>query len=450
MKGNPTMKKTLSLLLALTMVLTAACSSSKPVSGSEAPTLAPASDVSKEEAQGEKKEDVTLSFICFGEVKTEIDYFKQAIEDYKQIAPNVKIEVEFLPHADLVTKVNVAYASGAYPDLIYTPIGELMTWAAKGQIEPLDSYLDEYKMRDRMIPNVMDLTAYKGSVYGIGVRSEPRVLMYRKDMFEAAGLDPEKPPKTWEELSDYAQKLTMRESNGTYKQVGFDLYSQGAQSPFVWQAFVEQNGGTIFDVDTDTLTVNNPQAIEALQFFIDLYAKGVCPPMNGNTQSEWPFVKGYSAMAYMGGSAYNDMIKNDPSLKEKVGFSIGPERVKKSVVGGMITLALGSESKHKDEAAAFLNYLSSDEEYWKRVEQINCPPLVNSLKDQYIALEPELNAITLEALNYALTRPRTTWSSVYTTNENLMFESALTGGVPADKAIADLEAVVLKEINKSK
>ena len=408
---------------------------------------------SKTEVKSTKEtgtEPVRLKFFCFSGVPKEVEYFKQAVAEFEKDNPGVTFDVEYLPHNDLVTKVNVAYASGSYPDLIYSPIGELITWTAKGQIAPIDSYLDEWGARENVVENRLDMASYKDQVYGLGIRSNCRFLAYRKDLFEEAGLDPEKPPKTWEELEDYAQKLTKRDKNGVITQVGFDMFSQGNESAFQWEGFVKQNGGEICNPDTDELLINNPKAIEALQFLSELYSKDICPPMNGNTAAEWPFMKGYSAMANISVDHYNTLISNFPELKGKVGFTVSTERESKGCIGGLITLAIGSESKHKDECAAFMKYLLSDEENQKRVDQIGCPPIVKSMKESYIKQNLELNSVILEAIEYSVTRPRTTWSSVYTTQEALMFESVLIGGVDPKEAVANLEEAVQKEIDRAK
>jgi ABC-type glycerol-3-phosphate transport system substrate-binding protein len=119
-------------------------------------------------------------------------------------------------------------------------------------------------------------------------------LWYRKDLFEAAGLDPEKPPTTWEEVAEFSQALTKTDGS----QVGLQTTRAGSPiwSQMVLQTLVEGLGGSILTPDGKNGNLNTPEGIKALQYYSEM----------GNPKFESPsfgfsmFANGDAAML-MGG-----------------------------------------------------------------------------------------------------------------------------------------------------
>jgi len=144
---------------------------------------------------------------------------------------------------------------------------------------PLDDYIARFDVRepDRFRERMKhpDCALMRGDkegniklIYGIPAIAAVSGLMYRKDLFAASGLDPERPPATWEELLDYARRLTLPDKG----QKGLILPgSQGASwrfANFAWQA-----GGRMCRKREDGtwyLSVDEPEAIQALEFYREM------------------------------------------------------------------------------------------------------------------------------------------------------------------------------------
>ena len=85
----------------------------------------------------------------------------------------------------------------------------------------------------RFWPFAWEQTLYEGDTYGIPFETDVRVLFYNKNLFKQAGLDPNDPPKTWDELRAYADKLDVKNDDGTYERMAFyPLF--GNAGPEVW------------------------------------------------------------------------------------------------------------------------------------------------------------------------------------------------------------------------
>lgn len=178
------------------------------------------------------------------------------------------------------TRFLISVAGGMPPDVICFARSALAEWASRGAFMALDPYIaadetaaipDAVRSSD-FYPNVWDEACYKGSVYGIPTSVDNRALLYNKSLLKKAGLvDPStgeaRPPRTWEELRDYARRLTQRDANGNVVTIGFApnfgnswLYMYG------WMA-----GGEFMSADGRRCTLNCPENVRALQFMVDVY-----------------------------------------------------------------------------------------------------------------------------------------------------------------------------------
>ena len=127
-------------------------------------------------------------------------------------------------------------------------------------------------------------------------------LFWNKDMFEAAGLDPETPPKTMEELAEFADKMTLRDASGKLTQVGF-LPDQG------WghdDLYVRMFGGFWYSDDGKHVTANSQPVIDSLlwqqQFYTKYNADEVLALSSGwgdaYMSADYPFYTGQMAMCW--------------------------------------------------------------------------------------------------------------------------------------------------------
>ncbi|HZQ72154.1 MAG TPA: ABC transporter substrate-binding protein [Burkholderiales bacterium] len=121
-------------------------------------------------------------------------------------------------------------------------------------------------------PALMMNGQYKGKTYGIPFQRSTIVLYWNKDAFKEAGLDPNKPPTTWAEMTSMAQKLTKRDASGNVTRWGVEVPSTG-YAYWMFQAFARENGQDLMNKDGNRTNYSHPDVIAALQYWRDLGSK---------------------------------------------------------------------------------------------------------------------------------------------------------------------------------
>ena len=126
-----------------------------------------------------------------------------------------RIYVEFQAVSDIPQKTLAATAGGVPPDIAGGWAVNIVEFADKNALTPLDELARGTNVtRDRYLPVYWDMGVYQGTLYGIPSTPATTALYWNKGLFRQAGLDPERPPRTIAELDEYAQKLTHVEKSG--------------------------------------------------------------------------------------------------------------------------------------------------------------------------------------------------------------------------------------------
>lgn len=356
------------------------------------------------------EKQVVLKFWKGGNDVVWHDYYLKLFKEYEAKHPNIKIEFAEAPFGQGIdTKLNTAYASGTSPDIIHHALNSIALRAEKKQYEPLDKYISRWKGKSDIMKNIYEMGRYQGKVYGLGLYPTPAVFAYRKDFFKEAGLNPEKPPKNWKELANYAVKLTKRD--------GKVITRAGLNMPIdeikILQPFAIQNGAKIYDKNGGP-SFDDPRMIEALAYLTDLFKnKKVSIEQTKSKENQQSlFATGKAAMSIVQPTWIAQLLKNDPSLKDKIGF-IDMKRKKKAIWSGCELLFISSESKHKKESWELIQYIMDKEEMWRRYQATNCPVVRKSLQQQYINADPFMNKILLDAIAIGQGAPKTPWSQLY-------------------------------------
>src|SRR3546814_9360777 len=111
-----------------------------------------------------------------------------------------------------------------------------------------------------------------GKTWGIPFQRSTIVMYWNKEAFQEAGLDPETPPQTWNELVEYGQKLTKRDASGNVARWGVQIPSSGFPY-WLFQALTTQNDVRLMNAEGTQTFYDDPKVVEALQFWVDLSQK---------------------------------------------------------------------------------------------------------------------------------------------------------------------------------
>jgi len=282
-------------------VITAACGATstpaQPTAAVATPPRASQSPVAKPtapaQAQGgtSKAQGKVTAWYVFAGDSPQGKSMPQLAKAFNQANPGITVDVQFGGGGDFAQKILTAVAGGAPPDAMTIDV----IWPARFATANAVIALDEYAKRDGenlndFIPAALDACTYNGKVYALPLQTGAPILVYNKTLFKEAGLDPEKPPATWDEQVSFAQKLTKAPG-----QWGVNVPLGHIEWPvmFLWHPLVWQNGGELTDKQYTKDLFNSQQGVEALQYWVDLIHKykvgTMTPPAYGQAFASGKF-----------------------------------------------------------------------------------------------------------------------------------------------------------------
>jgi multiple sugar transport system substrate-binding protein len=232
------------------------------------------------------------------------------------------------------------------------------SYAQNNLVLPLDDIIDDKADFNQAALNSV---SWDGKVWAIPYRIESRAVIYNRADFKAAGLDPDKPPQTWPELTDAASKITEATGKSGYAIVGGGEVSNIITSslPFLWM-----NGGGIISSDLKTAIVNEPASIEAVTYYTDFYKKGLSPAStleNDGNSARRLFIAD-SIAAYLGGQFDIPTInKENPDLDVGVMMIPHPEGKQTAAVLAGWSYVVPKDAKNPDDAKKLLKFLNTTE-----------------------------------------------------------------------------------------
>lgn len=212
------------------------------------------------------------------------------VNDFNASHPGIRVEPVFAGnYVEAMAKAMTAVMGGTPPDLAVLDTPELFSLLDRNAIMPLDDLIAQAGGKpwlDDFYGALLLNARANGHIYSIPWQRSTPIVFYNKDMFRKAGLDPNQPPKTWTELVQDAQKLTVRDASGHVTQWGVEAPVVDT-SPWVFQGFLIEAGARYFDPNGKWVKFNSPEAVSALQFILDLQNKYKVAPPGPSSKAFW-------------------------------------------------------------------------------------------------------------------------------------------------------------------
>lgn len=387
---------------------------------------------------------VTLTFMTTEAADAKsLAYYEDLIARFTQQNPNIEIElIQGGSWSDVDTKLNAASLSNTYPDMLLITLIALGARASLGEWTDLTPYIEQWNGKDDVYQAAQDIGIYQGKRYAVGVYPVPEIVAYRKDAFQEAGLDPAVPPKTWDDLLAYAQKLVQYDSQGNVVRSGFDVPMSDTNLT-MFEAFLRQAGGDVIDSATGALTLDSPATVETLNYLKQFIDQKLTPAYNRGSGD--PMSMNASAMGVVYTSTINNQIKEDPALKEKLGFFPYVTNKEAGSFSGYRIFAISESSPHKEEAFKFFTFLMDSSNMWERYKEFNHMPVRTSLEEAFVAEYPEMNKAMVECVKVGKGRPALSWVASLTNSELQMYEEVMYGQKTAEQALADCLSRIQEE-----
>ncbi|HOA73280.1 MAG TPA: ABC transporter substrate-binding protein [Phycisphaerae bacterium] len=189
----------------------------------------------------------------------EREAMQRVVDDFN--ASQDRIVVHMHTFGSIDKKILGATAGGNPPDVAGVWMPYIVPFAERGVLTPLNPYLERDGIKpDHWIKVYADMCTYKGTMWAVPTTPSATALYWNKAMFRAAGLDPDRPPRTIAELDEMAEKLTRYDADGRIIQMGF----LPTEPDWFLPAYGAWWGGEPFD--GQNITANTPGHVEALDW----------------------------------------------------------------------------------------------------------------------------------------------------------------------------------------
>ncbi|HWA84148.1 MAG TPA: extracellular solute-binding protein [Fimbriimonadaceae bacterium] len=287
-------------------------------------------------AQAQKR-DLVIWGMSYG---TDSKGLEAVNKEFERRHPDIHLKVLSMGAGQMsAQKLLTSIVGDVAPDVVLQDRFTVADWASRGAFTPLDDFIKRDLGKDPLCPRQEDYypavwkeATFDGKVYGIPQEADNRALYWNKAMFRdkaaelrAAGLDPNRPPRTWSEVLRYSKVLTEFNKNGTLKLAGF-MPNYGN----VWlYMYAFQNDAEFMSPDGRTCTLDTPASEEALSFVVKGYDQlggyEVARAFESSflSHENSPFYIGKIAMYVNGDWVLNDLSRYAPQLD----FAVAPPPV---------------------------------------------------------------------------------------------------------------------------
>ncbi|MCG3158091.1 MAG: sn-glycerol-3-phosphate-binding periplasmic protein UgpB [bacterium] len=322
---------------------------------------------------GQKKDraaaKVTITF-WHSFVSSTVPALNELLKKFEQEHPNLAVKAQYIPSGDaLIQKLITAIQSQTAPDVSWIHADYLQNLVQANAIYQMDEFLHgpnglaAEELND-FYPALLEAASWRGTLYSMPMEATNLGLLYNRGLFRNAGLDPDRPPQNWQELREYARKLTFdKNGDGKLDQVGFGIPIFPASGPlgnwmaWQWLPFLWQAGGYNINLEQTEVLFNSAAGVQALTLWKEIYHELNLISFTPDYDAAFP------------GQQLAMMLDGPWNLPRYRGFRhidwaiaplpAGPAK-RATIVGGEY-LAIFKQSQHPQEAWTFVKWILKPE-----------------------------------------------------------------------------------------
>jgi multiple sugar transport system substrate-binding protein len=290
---------------------------------------------------------------------------------------------------------------------------------------------------DDIVPAANAAFMWDSKLYGVPFDSNLPVFMWNKDLYTAAGLDPETPPQNWAEFIEFTGKLTQGDVYGTIFGPGF----------FPYAIMINSTGATALSDDLKTLNADSAESTTVLQAMVDLFASNGVDPVSMNVPDSIEQGKTFRSGRFAHYIAFPNhyRLAQDPTQSQIVGKAatglIPGLSLRSGTSNGIEGYSINKNSKNKDLALAFLEHTMDPTVQLYVATTWGRPPASKStLSNADVLKEAPQFATVLEEAQY----PAKRYGSPFYADLDKIFTEEILKLVKGDQSVADT-AAALKE-----
>ncbi|KRD96108.1 ABC transporter substrate-binding protein [Bosea sp. Root381] len=368
--------------------------------------------------------------------------------DFQKANPSIKVNPIYAgTYQETIVKALTAHKSGTPPVTSVLLSTDMFTLIDEEAIVPFDDFIkteDDKKWLAGFYPGFMENSQTGGKTWGIPFQRSTIVLYWNKELFKEAGLDPEKPPQTWAEHLEFAQKLTKRDASGNVTQWGTQIPSSGFPY-WLFQALTTEADAILMNPAGDTTYYDKPGVVEALQYWIDLSQKHKVHPPGivewGTTPRDF-FERKVAMIWTTTGNLTN--IRANAKFPFGVGMLPAHKRRGSPTGGGNFYISKKATPAQQQAAFQFIKWITQPERaaQWSidtgYVGVSKAAYETEAMKKYVVEFPPA--AVARDQLEFAVAELSTHENQRVTKALNDGLQAALTGTKPAQKAMEDAQA----------
>jgi len=374
--------------------------------------------------------------------------WKATIGEFEAANPGVRIEPVLVARKDHWTKFVAAAQARKAPCIVSV---DLSTAAYNGYLMPLDKYFnaEPADFRSAWSAGMLSASKWKGELYGLPIWGGTYAEIYNRELVTKAGLNPAKPPKTWDDYLAWAKKLTGKDYWATAVLGGKTDTTTRVLLMWIWS-----NGGEAFNADmTEATFAKNPKSLEAIKFYLGLASRqnvaAPAPTTTNYLEQTNMFAQGKIATMRNAYWAVAKVEGDNPALKGNVFVAAGPANVPNAPTLAVVTASsISASCPYPDLAWKFIKFDAGKKWAVQRAKVANWMPLRNDVGDDpAITADPLLTQfvkIGANARSYPLPSP--VWAEIASTDIVDAVQRALLQPDKTDEIFKDLDARLTKKL----
>ena len=356
------------------------------------------SNTDNSESSGSTDLSAELTWWDTSDATNEAPAYDDLIAKFNEEYPDVTVKHETVPFDQTQNKFKTAAESGSgAPDILRAEVAWTPEFASLGYLYALDGTA---ALENNFLETPLSSNVFDGKTYGVPQVTDTLGLMYNKSLFEKAGLDPEAPPTTWDEVRDAASALKSKA-----KVDGIYINSGG----YFLLPFLYGEGADLVNVDDQTITVNSPEAVTGIETAQSLVKDGsaVKPTANDPYGTMMTLFKEGKVGMIINGPWEVAGISDDPNFGGIENLGVAPVPAgsagQGSPVGGHnYVVYSGMDDAKAEAAAAFIAFMSSAESEAYIADELGLLP---GNADSYDQVTNERVALWADAMDVAQPRP---------------------------------------------
>ena len=317
----------------------------------------------KQEESGKTK----LQFWTISLQPTYTDYINNIIKEFEKDHPDVTVEWVDIPYNALKQKLTAAIAGGVPPDVVNLNSEFAQVLAQNYALLDMDKAVPDEKKK-LYFEGLWNAARFRNTNYAVPWYVTTRVVMYNRDLFEKAGLNPDKPPVTWDEVGEFARII--KQKTGIY----------GYMPAIKFIEDLEIRSIPVVNEDRNKALFNCPEGVKLLKWYADLSKDDMIPPETlpeGYQGALNRYQSGQLGMVIAGPTLLNRIEKDSPTVFKVTDVAPMPMDKAGVVPAATMNLAVPVSSKHKKLAVEFALFVTNDK---NQLEFCKLVPLLPSTK----------------------------------------------------------------------